>query len=203
MQYPRTIIAVFVFVLLFLFASHPSVYALCDDEPLIVQESYGDNPNVMIILDNSGSMNGSAYSGYDSSKTYYGYWDAAKSYSYKTITGVLDLDGDGSTDNTYVYYENSSGTDGNYRNYSTMMRINVARMVLTGGPVVSFNYYYDSSGTLHTDKAQLYIRQWRGAPTSSYLYRLIPIDSEPTGVIHGLANLNLALTVFNKNNPDY
>ena len=82
-------------------------------------------PNVLIILDTSGSMNSLAYSSaYSSSNTYYGYFDDTKDYSYN------------STDN--YFYEDAGGSwSGNFLNWVTMRRIDVAKRVLTGGKFVT------------------------------------------------------------------
>jgi len=81
-------------------------------------------PNVMIIVDNSGSMNFQAYSGnYDHNTLYYGYFEPYKKYSYGSNVFVRDP---------------ASGTwDGNFLNWLTMRRIDVARKVLMGGKATS------------------------------------------------------------------
>lgn len=80
-------------------------------------------PNILIILDNSGSMNFQAYTGnYDHSTEYYGYFEPYKKYSY----------------GSNIFTRNTSGSwDGNFLNWLTMRRIDVARKVLMGGLATS------------------------------------------------------------------
>ena len=76
-------------------------------------------PNIMIIVDNSGSMNEQAYYGaYDHTHRYYGYFEAYKKYSYASN----------------VFTRNAAGGwDGNFLNWLTMRRVDIARKVLMGG----------------------------------------------------------------------
>jgi type IV pilus assembly protein PilY1 len=80
-------------------------------------------PNIMIILDNSGSMNFQAYTGdYDHGTEYYGYFEPYKKYSY----------------GSNVFNRDTSGSwDGNFLNWLAMRRIDVARKVLMGGLATS------------------------------------------------------------------
>jgi len=85
-------------------------------------------PNVLVILDTSTSMLQFAYeqtaskwsTDLDPIGTYEGYFDSTKDYSY---------------DSTYDYfYEDASGIwSGNLLNFVCMRRIDIAKMVLTGG----------------------------------------------------------------------
>ncbi len=94
-------------------------------------------PNVLIVLDNSGSMmyfaynfNGSDVSvGFDPSRIYYGYFKSNMWYTY---------------DNTrFVEAGSKSGPrpanswDGNFLNWLTMRRVDIARKVVVGGKAVS------------------------------------------------------------------
>ena len=80
-------------------------------------------PNILIILDNSASMNEQAYVGsYDHSIEYYGYFEPYKRYSYGSNIFVRDPAG---------------AWDGNFLNWLTMRRIDVARKVLMGGLATS------------------------------------------------------------------
>ncbi|MBW2108168.1 MAG: hypothetical protein JRI36_05810 [Deltaproteobacteria bacterium] len=80
-------------------------------------------PNILIILDNSGSMNFQAYTGnYDHNTEYYGYFEPYKKYSYGSNVFTRDTSGD---------------WDGNFLNWLTMRRIDVARKVLMGGLATS------------------------------------------------------------------
>jgi len=80
-------------------------------------------PNILIILDNSASMNEQAYVGaYDHSIEYYGYFEHHKKYSYGSNIFVRDPAGP---------------WDGNFLNWLTMRKIDVARKVLMGGLATS------------------------------------------------------------------
>jgi type IV pilus assembly protein PilY1 len=76
-------------------------------------------PNILIILDNSYSVNQQAYSGnYDHGTEYYGYFEPYKKYSY----------------GSNIFNRNTGGSwDGNFLNWLAMRRIDVARKVLMGG----------------------------------------------------------------------
>ena len=85
-------------------------------------------PNVLILLDNSGSMNSQAYdsdgnpynidTSFDPSQSYYGYFDPSARYSYQSNRFEIDPLGPWS---------------GNFLNWATMRRIDVAKKVLVGG----------------------------------------------------------------------
>ena len=110
--------------------------------------SNAEKPSTMIIFDNSGSMFRFAYrermvrrswntagsdctealTGFDPSKNYYGYFDPSKYYVY---------------DNTDDRFEVCTGTcsdsntwSGNFLNWLTTRRIDVAKKVLTGGKIL-------------------------------------------------------------------
>ena len=80
-------------------------------------------PNILIMLDNSGSMNNAAYrENYDHGNSYYGYFEPHKRYTY----------------GSNVFVRNDSGPwDGNFLNWLTMRRIDIARKVLMGGLATS------------------------------------------------------------------
>ena len=87
-------------------------------------------PNILITLDNSGSMNFMAYGfesgeyqadNFDPNTEYYGYFDPTASYTY--ASGVFQRD------TSYT----SGNWDGNFLNWLTMRRVDVARKVLIGG----------------------------------------------------------------------
>jgi type IV pilus assembly protein PilY1 len=128
-------------------------------------------PNILIILDNSGSMNLMAY-GYDANGyyhpddfdpniTYYGYFDPTSRYSY---ANEFDRDAGGDW-------------DGNFLNWLTMRRVDLARKVLVGGKQTArsgggnqtlygetpaqedrkyFKFYYDSGNYTPYDNNHLY-----------------------------------------------
>lgn len=97
-------------------------------------------PNVIVSFDNSASMLRPAYddpdfnwrkadgvhNDFDSSKTYYGYFDSEGKYLYDGTNGWF-----------YLNNAAAAGTfwDGNFLNWVTMRRIDVARKVLIGGKV--------------------------------------------------------------------
>ena len=80
-------------------------------------------PNILIMLDNSASMNNQAYrDAYDHNTRYYGYFEPYKRYTYGSNVFVRDDLG--------VW-------DGNFLNWLTMRRIDIARKVLMGGLATS------------------------------------------------------------------
>jgi type IV pilus assembly protein PilY1 len=80
-------------------------------------------PNILIILDNSASMNEQAHTGtYDHNRKYYGYFESYKKYTYGSNIFVRDPSGE---------------WDGNFLNWLTMRKIDVARKVLMGGLATS------------------------------------------------------------------
>lgn len=80
-------------------------------------------PNIMLIVDNSGSMNGAAYpEPYDHNKKYYGYFEPYKKYTYSSGIFFRDTSGD---------------WDGNFLNWAVMRRVDVIRKVLMGGKATS------------------------------------------------------------------
>jgi hypothetical protein len=115
-------------------------------------------PNILLILDNSGSMNQFAYheyrgkrcgktytcwTGYDPGKEYYGLFNPNKCYRYDNTHHYFYEDGDTVDDPaTTDIFERSTGSDptvrkfsGNWLNWWTMRRIDVAKKVLTGGRI--------------------------------------------------------------------
>jgi len=114
-------------------------------------------PNVLFILDNSGSMNEFAYheveglrctsthcwTGYNPDKEYYGLFNPNKCYRYDNTHHYFYVDGDTIDDpSTPNIHERSTGSDpavkkfsGNWLNWFTMRRIDVAKKVLTGGRI--------------------------------------------------------------------
>ncbi len=95
-------------------------------------------PNVLILLDNSGSMfyfaydfNGSDVSeGFTPTTNYYGYFDPDKWYEYKNSRFE-------ETGNKSDRAKTASEWDGNFLNWLTMRRVDIARKVLVGGKAVS------------------------------------------------------------------
>ncbi|KAF0219003.1 MAG: type IV pilus assembly protein [Geobacteraceae bacterium] len=93
-------------------------------------------PNVLLMIDNSGSMNEFAYKesvdqgwyyGYDLAKDYYGYFDSGKMYKYtSTSGGFFEID-------TTKTLDKAGFWSGNFLNWLTMRRVDVVRKVLVGG----------------------------------------------------------------------
>jgi type IV pilus assembly protein PilY1 len=83
-------------------------------------------PNVLVIFDNSGSMLEDAHQGsYSRTTTYEGMFDPTGRYSYNSSNGY--------------FYENSSGEwSGNFLNWISMTKVDLARQVLTGGKVYPY-----------------------------------------------------------------
>lgn len=114
-------------------------------------------PNVLLIMDNSGSMNEFAYhevegercpgttswTGYEPGREYYGLFNPNKMYSYDNANHYFYEDGDTIDDpSTPTIFERSTGSDpnvkkfsGNWLNWWTMRRIDIAKKVLTGGRI--------------------------------------------------------------------
>ena len=100
------------------------------------------DPNVIVSFDNSASMLLPAYDNaaagwkktatthadFDSTKKYYGYFENAK-YRYEG-----PLSSPASTNNWFIK-DAAGGWDGNFLNWVTMRRVDVARKVLIGGKV--------------------------------------------------------------------
>lgn len=110
------------------------------------------SPNVVVMLDNSGSMKSSMYgSNFDPTEKYYGIFQSDTNYSYDSTfpidtrqyaggaTAVYDVAID--TSKTGAFQEDTTCTiapsgncwDGNFLNWLTTRRIDAARMVLVGG----------------------------------------------------------------------
>jgi len=116
-------------------------------------------PNVLLILDNSGSMNNFAYrevsglrcsstqawTGYNPGTEYYGLFNPNKCYRYDNSAGKHYFYVDGNTIDdplTPTITERSTGSNplvkkfsGNWLNWFTMRRLDVAKKVLTGGRI--------------------------------------------------------------------
>lgn len=101
----------------------------------------GVKPNLLLVVDNSGSMEEFAYKqagkgnsngtgadpSYNSSTQYYGYFDNTKMYKYNG-SGYFEID--------TAALNRTSFWSGNMLNWLTMRRVDVVRKVLVGGRVV-------------------------------------------------------------------
>lgn len=100
-------------------------------------------PNVLLVLDNSGSMNDAAYATtYDptqfTSGQYYGLFDATKYYQYtntlwEVVTGVTTANPIPATGPAGAASITNPIASGNLLNWATMSRISVAKKLLIGG----------------------------------------------------------------------
>ena len=135
-------------------ACSPSIADYIAYPPFLVSKV---EPNVLFILDNSGSMNEFAYheveglrcatthcwTGYNPNKEYYGLFNSNKCYRYDNTHHYFYVDGDTIDDpSTPTIHERSTGSNpavrkfsGNWLNWFTMRRIDVAKKVLTGGRI--------------------------------------------------------------------
>jgi type IV pilus assembly protein PilY1 len=95
-------------------------------------------PNVLLLVDNSGSMYEFAYkkagtgssigspdTSYTSITDYYGYFDSNAMYKYNSSGGYFELDS--------KTPDRTNFSSGNFLNWLTMRRVDVVRKVLTGG----------------------------------------------------------------------
>jgi type IV pilus assembly protein PilY1 len=107
----------------------------CQMPPFVSGAGSTVKPNVLLIVDNSGSMNEFAYktsgkgdNSYDDSyvpsKNYYGYFDYTKMYQYDGNNFLVD---------TSKALDNTSFWSGNFLNWLTMRRVDIIRKVLVGG----------------------------------------------------------------------
>ena len=81
-------------------------------------------PLILLILDNSASMNEKAYnSAYDHNTRYYGLFEPYKKYKYQT--------------NTFYRDATNGDWDGNFLNWALMRRVDVVRKVIVGGLATS------------------------------------------------------------------
>ncbi len=113
-------------------------------------------PNVLLLVDNSGSMNNCAYEDtaegesdcqgssdpglstqYDASTTYYGYFDPTQCYTYAS-----------STFSPVSAKPCSNQWDGNFMNWLTMRRIDITKWVMTGGLCNSIRSSENSCSTI-------------------------------------------------------
>ncbi len=120
---------------LFVNTSFASMSSYCAVPPFVGATV---KPNVMVILDNSGSMLNFAYdyhgsstsTGFDPNKSYYGYFDSESWYKYVSNQFVATAK---KSDRGKL----SNEWDGNFLNWLTMRRIDIARKVLVGGKTTS------------------------------------------------------------------
>jgi type IV pilus assembly protein PilY1 len=108
-------------------------------------------PNVLLLIDNSGSMTWDAYAGtydetdgtywYVPATRYDGIFDATMRYHYVEGTDFLD---------SRYFVEDSGGEwSGNFLNWAATARVDVCRMVLTGGKKVAYGTHYFMTTNSH------------------------------------------------------
>ena len=141
-------IAIVVFLALFIAATQAMAAQPCAVDPA-AGGSGNILPNVLIIYDNSYSMNlyanvdlrpdKSVIVDYNKDKTYSGIFDPATHYDYNG--------GDPTDPNNAGYFEQNAGGawSGNFLNWVTALRMDVTRKVMTGGRHTSDNQYTTSS----------------------------------------------------------
>ena len=154
-NYKNSILLFFMVTILFVFHNSSNAIAGCpsDANEFFSSPSYISikvQPNVLIILDNSGSMNEFASPAnypnlgvYDQGKSYYGFFDPDRSYEYDNTNHffqeVDDTYDDPATTAVYERYAGGPGSarlfSGNWLNWWTMRRIDIAKKVLTGGKI--------------------------------------------------------------------
>ena len=167
---------------LILLSFNSSSFGSCSDytayPPFLVTSI---KPNVLFILDNSGSMNEFAYHevegwrcagyrvwmGYIPGKKYYGYFNPDKRYKYVNVHHYFYEVGDTVDDpSTPDIHERAAclasncsdrSFSGNWLNWWTMRRFDVAKKVLTGGKLANDATEHVLIGTPHDrDKRRVY-----------------------------------------------
>lgn len=117
----------------------PSLNDYCQVPPYVSNEGTGVKPNLLLIVDNSGSMYEFAYkapgtgtssydTSYDPGFPYFGYFDSARMYKYSGTYFEPD---------TAAAVNKSSFWSGNFLNWLTMRRVDIIRKVLVGGKALS------------------------------------------------------------------
>ncbi|HZS11193.1 MAG TPA: PilC/PilY family type IV pilus protein [Nitrospirales bacterium] len=98
-------------------------------EPIFITKAVP--PNILLLLDNSGSMNEIAYATpFDQNKAYYGIFDSFECYSYGSNKFSPNPGANPSTPGTCSA---SYPWSGNLLNYVSMRRIDIAKWVMMGG----------------------------------------------------------------------
>lgn len=124
--------------LLFLLLAIPAAPVLgatmtdyCVSPPFVAQSI---SPNILIVLDNSGSMCGDAYStSYDTTQfangMYYGYFDGTKNYRYNDTSTIWEVTTSAMAAGTIA----RPIANGSFLNWATMRRTEVSKKLLIGG----------------------------------------------------------------------
>ena len=109
----------------------PSTTLLVDFSGSMNEHAYQD---VEVQWD-TGTENATAYTGFNSTKEYYGYFDP---YTYYEYTDGIFTNSTGPSTNTW---------NGNFLNWATMHRIDILKKAMTGGNYNSTEKYYTVSKT--------------------------------------------------------
>jgi type IV pilus assembly protein PilY1 len=113
----------------------PPLTDYCQIPPFVTGASGAIKPNVLLMVDNSGSMYEFAYKtpgkgqndyddSYNPASEYYGYFDTAKMYKYDGNNFLVD---------DSLALDKTVFKSGNFLNWLTMRRVDVIRKVLVGG----------------------------------------------------------------------
>ncbi|MCU7938911.1 MAG: hypothetical protein KZQ64_12285 [gamma proteobacterium symbiont of Bathyaustriella thionipta] len=141
-------------------------------------------PNVMVMLDNSGSMKSQMYTtAFNNATSYYGIFDATKKYEYDITIPVnagaysvaVDVNKKGAFVEANCVPPGGVVTcwSGNYLNWLTTKRIDSSRMVLVGGKLESNSGFdYDGDGDHDGDGSN------GGSGASDLNYKIV-VNNEP------------------------
>jgi type IV pilus assembly protein PilY1 len=122
----------YVFKFTTLQASAPAPMSAYSHVPPFVAGA-GVPPNVLMVVDNSGSMDDQAYNdNYSSGKPYYGYFDPAKMYVYDSTNKRFKTTTD-APDTTKTGISTTTASSGSFLNWLATRRIDAVRMALVGG----------------------------------------------------------------------
>ncbi len=126
-----------------LLAPNSSAYRAADFHWLPPILAVEEKPSLTFILDTSASMLQRAYPGsFNSTREYPGYFDSASYYRYNS-----------EVDTHHFVADNATGQwNGNFLNWATMLRIDVARKLLSGGKFNAASGCYEAE--LHTAQAE-------------------------------------------------
>jgi len=186
-------------------ACNPSMADYIAYPPFLVSKV---EPNVLLILDTSGSMNWFAYrevagircddvsvwTGYNPANEYYGLFKSNKCYRYDNTHHYFYVDGDTVDDpSTPTIIERSTGSDpnvkkfsGNWLNWWTMRRIDIAKKVLTGGRIAA-----DPTDTVLVGTPDNYSHERR-------IFNDYTTATDPEGILTGAHTKNVYYTPFHQ-----
>ncbi|NLV96691.1 MAG: hypothetical protein GX043_05065 [Desulfovibrionales bacterium] len=134
-------------------------------------QSQDEKPSITIIFDNSGSMNYPGYaSAFNGNTEYYGYFDPRKYYAYDSGSGK-----------GYFYEVTPSDSprrwNGNFLNWASMLRLDVAKKVMTGGEYANGITTFSQCRSSTTDNPQRTINdRTKRTDLNGDSYYLTPVD---------------------------